>query len=58
MLQRSDYLIAFSAFAAFLLSNYLWFTGDKQAGLYVGIWVPSLIAAGVYLKLSLSRGKK
>lgn len=27
---------------ALALSLYLWFTGDKQAGIFVGLWVPSL----------------
>jgi hypothetical protein len=58
MFRRSDYLMTISARLAFLLSNYLWFTGNKEAGLYVGIWVPSLIAAGIYLKLILHRGSK
>ncbi len=24
------------------LSLYLWFSGDRQAGIFVGLWVPSL----------------
>ena len=24
------------------LSLYLWFSGDKQAAIFVGLWVPSL----------------
>ena len=27
---------------ALALSLYLWFSGDKQAGIFVGLWVPSL----------------
>tara|TARA_B110000037_G_scaffold132737_1_gene150652 strand:+ start:1895 stop:2083 length:189 start_codon:yes stop_codon:yes gene_type:complete len=35
-----------AAFISFILANYLWFTGNKQQGIYVGIWVPSICAAG------------
>ncbi len=31
---------------SFLLSNYLWFSGNEQQGIFVGLWVPSLCAAG------------
>ena len=27
---------------ALALSLYLWFSGSKQAGIFVGLWVPSL----------------
>lgn len=33
--------------ASFLLSVYLWFVlDDREAGLYVGLWVPSLFSLG------------
>lgn len=33
--------------ASFLLSVYLWFVvEDRETGLYVGLWVPSLFALG------------
>jgi hypothetical protein len=35
-----------AAFASFLLSIALWFSGDREAGIFVGIWVPSICAAG------------
>jgi hypothetical protein len=39
-------LIMIAAFASFLLSIILWFAGDRQYGLFVGLWVPSILAAG------------
>ena len=39
------------AFMSFLLSVYLWFNGQKQEGQFVGIWVPSILAFGIYLKI-------
>ncbi len=29
-----------------LLSVYFYFTGDPQRGIFVGIWVPSILSAG------------
>jgi hypothetical protein len=53
MLKKSDYLILTSAVLSLLLSVYLWFTGNKEAGLFVGLWVPSLLSFGVYFKTQL-----
>ena len=36
-------LIILAAFLSFLLSVYLWFSGQKDEGLFVGIWVPSIL---------------
>ena len=49
-MKKSDYLILTSAFLSFLLSIYLWFSGQQDEGLYVGLWVPSILAAGAYIK--------
>jgi hypothetical protein len=49
-MKRSDYLILGAAFVSFLFSIYLWFSGQQSEGLYVGIWVPSILAAGAYIK--------
>ncbi len=38
-----------AAFASFLLSVYLWFTGSKDEGVFVGLWVPSILAFGALL---------
>ncbi|MDG1965274.1 MAG: hypothetical protein P8I34_01370 [Flavobacteriaceae bacterium] len=49
-MKKSDYLILTAAFVSFLFSVYLWFEGQQQEGLYVSIWVPSILAAGGYIK--------
>jgi hypothetical protein len=35
---------------SFLISVFLWFSGDKEAGLYVGLWVPSILAFGALME--------
>lgn len=55
MFKTSDYLILSAAFVSFLFSISLWFgffsAPDKEAGIFVGIWVPSILALGNYFKL-------
>ena len=49
-MKKSDYFILSSAFLSFVFSIYLWFSGQQDEGLYVGLWVPSILAAGAYIK--------
>ena len=49
-MKKSDYFILGAAFISFLFSVLLWITGQTDEGLYVGIWVPSILAAGAYIK--------
>ena len=45
-----------AAFASFLLSVTLWFTGSHEQGLFVGLWVPSILSFGcVALQMSGDR---
>lgn len=45
--RKSFILIA--AGLSFLLSVYLWFTGAKDQGLFVAIWVPSILSFGALM---------
>ena len=49
-MKTSDYLLLSAAFVSFLLSVSLWFLVDHDAGAFVGLWVPSILAFGGYLK--------
>ena len=55
MFARSDYVILLAAAISFFLSVGLWFTGQKESGLFVGIWVPSIISFGCLVKLAVRR---
>ena len=44
---KAFYLLA--ATVSFLLSVGLFFTGDHERGIFVGIWVPSILSAGALL---------
>jgi hypothetical protein len=43
-----------AAGASFLFSVYLWFSVSKDQGVFVGLWVPSILAFG---SLVLARGR-
>lgn len=43
---RSALAILAAAFASFVLSVTLWFTGSHDQGIFVGIWVPSILSFG------------
>lgn len=38
-----------AAGASFLFSVYLWFSGSKQEGMFVGLWVPSILSFGTLI---------
>ena len=38
------------AFISFLYSVSLWFSGQKLEGIFVGIWVPSILAMSVAIR--------
>lgn len=46
VLGASKVLFFVAAGLSFLLSIWLWFSGDRERGLFVGLWVPSILSAG------------
>jgi len=38
-----------AAFLSFVGSIFVWFLVDKQTGLYIGLWVPSILSLGALL---------
>jgi hypothetical protein len=51
MFRRSDFFILLAVMISFTVSAYLWFTGQREEGLFTAIWVPSILAFGIYFKL-------
>jgi len=48
----TSYYSVILAFISFLFSVTLWFSGNELEGIFVGIWVPSILSLSVVLKLS------
>jgi|GEM_PF-292835 len=42
-------LFMLAAGLSFLMSVYLFFSGNQEQGIFVGIWVPSILSAGALL---------
>jgi hypothetical protein len=42
-------LFMLAAGLSFFMSVYLFFTGSQEQGIFVGIWVPSILSAGALL---------
>lgn len=55
----SDYLILGAAFLSLIMSVAIWFgalgPADREAGMFVGLWVPSILATGVYFAVRSGR---
>ena len=39
-------LVLFAAFVSFVISVVLWFGGHHDQGIFVGLWVPSILSLG------------
>ncbi len=46
-----DILMLVSAFLSLIFSEILWFQGEKEAGIFIGLWVPSILGFAILLKL-------
>ena len=57
MFKTSDVFILLAVAVSFFVSGYLWFTGNKQEGLFTAMWVPSILAFGIYFKLAVVNAK-
>ena len=43
---RARILVVVGAFLSFLFSVALWFCGMRDEGIFVGLWVPSILSLG------------
>jgi hypothetical protein len=53
---RSKIPVIIAAGLSFLLSVYLWFSGFKEEGIFVGLWVPTILSFGAFVYAG--RGEK
>jgi hypothetical protein len=54
-MRTSDYAVFLAALLALATSIYLWFGGQRDEGLFVGLWVPSILAFATYIRISAAR---
>ncbi len=47
----ADIFMLLSAFLSLVFSETLWFLGNKEGAIFIGLWVPSILGFAIYLKL-------
>jgi ABC-type Mn2+/Zn2+ transport system permease subunit len=47
----ADKLLFIAAFLSLIFSEILYFNGKVNDATFIGLWVPSILAFGIYLKL-------
>jgi hypothetical protein len=57
MIKKSDIFILLAVTISFAVSGYLWFSGQRDEGLFTAVWVPSILCFGMYFKLMGIVGK-
>ena len=60
MFKPSDFFILLAVAVSFAVSGFSYFNGLETQGLFTAIWVPSILAFGIYFKLAAlsARGSK
>lgn len=47
----ADKLLLVAALLSLIFAEALYFQGEKTDAIFIGLWVPSILAFGIYLKL-------
>lgn len=55
-ISKTDKILLILALGTLIFSELMWFRGEKDGALFVGLWVPSILGLAIYLKL-LRNGK-
>ena len=53
----ANILILLLCLAIIIVAEYLFLTGDKLHGIFIGLWAPTLLGVVIYLKL-ITNGRK
>ena len=51
MIKQSDFFILLAVGISFVLSAFLWFSGQRDEGAFTALWVTSILCFGIYFKL-------
>ena len=57
MFKLSDVFILLAVAISFMVSGFSYFNGYEKQGLFTAIWVPSILAFGIYFKLAALTAK-
>lgn len=48
---KTDRILLLLALGTLILSELMWFEGEREGALFVGLWVPSILGFAILLKL-------
>jgi len=48
---NTDKILMLLALVSLIFSEAMWFNGEKDGALFVGLWVPSILGFAILLKL-------
>jgi hypothetical protein len=47
----TDFILMGTALITLIFSEMLYFQGERDDAIFIGLWVPSILAFGIYLKI-------
>jgi hypothetical protein len=50
-LSKTDIIMLSLAFLSLIFSEVMWFSGEGEGAIFMGLWVPSILGFAIYLKL-------
>jgi hypothetical protein len=50
-LSKVDIVMIGLALLCLVFSEVMWFRGEQEGALFIGLWVPSILGFAIYLKL-------
>lgn len=50
-LGKTDRILLFLALGTLIFSELMWFQGEREGALFVGLWVPTILGFAIFLKL-------
>ena len=56
-IDKIDVIMLSLAFLCLIYSELMWFRGEREGALFIGLWVPSILGFAIYLKLLRSEKK-
>lgn len=51
MISKADIFILLAVVISFTLGVYLFFSGNREQGIFAATWVPAILCFGIYFKL-------
>jgi hypothetical protein len=56
-LGKANILMLLLCLLIIIIAEYLFLTGDKLHGIFIGLWAPTLLGVVIYLKLIINERK-